>query len=436
LVYITQPNIPVFRFAPSATDIHDSVWPTHLHFFSPISLVRMAAAAGLNVELLFSVTDPDVAWERYGASVDLDYAGERLSAVARTGDARRGELNNFPYYLGFNSAIYLRNGTELSSQETGTKAPLQQHLADTRRKLDGMRTMVQLLRKAACEVTAYQGGTASSPAEPESKPEPQVGHMQTEHTQAEMQKIADMTVDSLALAIRSGQLVQSPTLTIRTEHPVAFHSADHVHPRGSANDNTRHPRFVVACERYFAKPMMHLDLGCAGGGLVWDFLMAGHHSYGIEGSDYSRLNRRDFWRVIPEHLFTADITQPFALLDTARTHQMFHVITAWEVLEHLSEESLPRFCRNIRDCLRPDGMFFASVATFPDEDPATGAVWHVTVQPREWWLAKFAEHGLHEAGVEFDVLDFVRGSGNPRARDWDVRRNPEMGFHVVLRRSA
>jgi hypothetical protein len=88
--------------------IHDCVWPNRLHFFSPISLARLTEAAGLTAERFFTVTDPEAAWERYWAG--LDYAGESLAFIRYTGEKERGELNNYPCYLGFNSAIYLRNG--------------------------------------------------------------------------------------------------------------------------------------------------------------------------------------------------------------------------------------------------------------------------------------------------------------------------------------
>ena len=50
---------------------------------------------------------------------------------------------------------------------------------------------------------------------------------------------------------------------------------------GTASDNTRHPRFVAATERFFNRKVKHRDLGCAGGGLVWDFLINGNASYGV-----------------------------------------------------------------------------------------------------------------------------------------------------------
>ena len=432
IVYITQPNFPVFRFQRATGDIHDSVWPTHLHFFSPISILYLTQAAGLSVERLFSVTDPEIGQERYGPSIDLDYARDRLQPVAAKGEELRGALNNYPHYTGLNSTILLRRGT---MPVPDASEDLQLRLEEAQLSLRMARTILHLRTEAAGEHLA--GATESAPSPATAPTAAPVSDL----LQPVLQRIEDVAFDALALAVRPRPSIDPlridpPRLTLRTDNPLALSSADHLHPRGTANDDTRHPRFVAACERRFTAPIRHLDLGCVGGGLVWDFLLAGHHSYGIEGSDFFLVNRRGYWRVLPEQYFTADVTQPFALLDAAGRRQAFDVITAWEVLEHLPEATLPGFCENVVQSLRPGGLFIASVATFPDQDEVTGAVWHVTINPKDWWLEIFARHALHPVEADFVVADFVRGSGNPRARDWDVRTRPEMGFHVVLMRSA
>jgi hypothetical protein len=54
-----------------------------------------------------------------------------------------------------------------------------------------------------------------------------------------------------------------------------------------------------------------MDLGCSGGGIILDALLRGHMAIGLEGSDVSLKQQRAEWRVIPNHLFTCDITKPF-----------------------------------------------------------------------------------------------------------------------------
>jgi glycosyltransferase involved in cell wall biosynthesis/SAM-dependent methyltransferase len=250
-----------------------------------------------------------------------------------------------------------------------------------------------------------------------------------------MQEAEQRDRDLIDLALRR-QPLSAPVPRLLTEYPVAIDSADHVLPRGTRNDNTRHLRFVRACEKLFPTPIRHLDLGCAGGGLVWDFLLCGHISYGIEGSNFSKLERRAEWRSIPEYLFTADITKRFVLNDASGNPLTFQVISAWEVLEHIHEKDLPGLIENIDRHLAPGGVFVASVATFEDRDSSTGAVWHVTVRPPDWWHERFSSSGWSAKIDLFSHRDFVRGIGNPSANDWDARAWPQMGFHLVYQKKA
>lgn len=220
---------------------------------------------------------------------------------------------------------------------------------------------------------------------------------------------------------------------LRTEHPVAVESNDHKFPRGTANDNTRYPRFCQKCEQIFGRKLRLLDLGCAGGGLVWDFLINGHFAVGLEGSDYSLKNLRAEWRTIPDHLFTCDITKPFTVVDAKTDETMrFDIVSCWEVLEHIHEKDLPGLLENVQRHLDTKGLFVASVATFEDYEPQSGALMHVTVKNRDWWEALFRKHGFQIIRDLFEPLDFARGSGNGRY-DWSALTNPELGFHVVAR---
>lgn len=227
--------------------------------------------------------------------------------------------------------------------------------------------------------------------------------------------------------------VPSGDAEIDTEHPVAVTSDDHIHPKGTAFDNTRHPRFVSALRQFLGNDISFLDLGCSGGGIVFDFLLAGHDAYGIEGSDFSRKHKRAMWNVIPDRLFTADISKSFHLHSDQKT-KLFRVISAWEVLEHLHEDDLETFFANVKKHLRPDGVFVASIAT---EDDIEGDInWHKTVQPKSWWLSRCSEYGFEPVDLNFSIADYPRGSGNPTALDWNFEKNPEKGFHLAIKPSA
>ena len=221
---------------------------------------------------------------------------------------------------------------------------------------------------------------------------------------------------------------------LRTDAPIAADSPDHIVPWGTANDDTRDAHFNEKLYEFMAyhRPLYVLDLGCAGGGFVRSLLEDGHFALGLEGSDYSQKRWRAQWGNIPHHLKTCDITKPFAVLDRETSERvLFDVITAWEVIEHIPEADLDQLFRNILDHLKADGYFMGSVCTVPDVDPKTGANWHQSVYPREWWLERFRAAGFEV--VEQDAIgkdDWLRGSGRAPL-DWTEDQGA--GFHVVLR---
>lgn len=72
-------------------------------------------------------------------------------------------------------------------------------------------------------------------------------------------------------------------IKVVTDHPIAYESLDHTNPLGTMQDNTHHKLFVRRTMEIFEGPVNHIDLGCAGGGLVFDFLEYGNFSVGIDG---------------------------------------------------------------------------------------------------------------------------------------------------------
>lgn len=189
-----------------------------------------------------------------------------------------------------------------------------------------------------------------------------------------------------------------------TDHPIALDSPDHLQPNGAIHDNSTDTAFIELVERHFGRPLTTLDIGCAGGLLVHDFLLRGHHALGLEGSDAPKVEQRGEWPKIPHNLFTCDCSRPFQILfDDAPAS--FDVITAWEVLEHIPEERLPTFLVNVRSHLAPDGLFLASIPWGADPP------WHVTLKERPWWDALFSAHGFEVSKEGLEILHQHRVRG-------------------------
>lgn len=160
-------------------------------------------------------------------------------------------------------------------------------------------------------------------------------------------------------------------ITVKTKHPVAFESPDHLIPWGTKNDNSTNKKFVLHMDKLIGectsrRPKGLLDLGCSGGQLVKDFRDIGWISVGLEGSDYSLKHGRAHWPDLAGiNLFTCDITKPFTIFVNKKQHT-FELITAWEVLEHIKITDLPILFRNIGRHLSGGGYFIASTTSLSD----------------------------------------------------------------------
>ena len=246
-------------------------------------------------------------------------------------------------------------------------------------------------------------------------------------------------IQDVKLLLSRSYLVQGPLYKVLTDHPIAHDSWDHKQPRGTVNDDTRCFAFVKRTEEYFGRKVKLCDLGCAGGGLVYDFLSNNNIAIGINGSVVSRRSGRAHWRVIPDCLMVADITKPYTIVSTssaALQPERFDIISAWEVMEHIPETLLAQMLDNIYRHLDDDGIFVGSVSTYADEDKTTGAVWHETVKPKDWWMSTFSQNRFQPIeNHPYVTSDFPRGSGNPYADDYDASKQPQIGFHFVLGKS-
>jgi len=217
------------------------------------------------------------------------------------------------------------------------------------------------------------------------------------------------------------------TMEVITSHRIASDSPDHLHPWGTAQDNSRNERFNARLITLIPRDRLSvLDLGCSGGGMVRSFIEQGFLAVGVEGSDYSQNMLRAEWATIPEFLFTADITKPFRVhAESQVERQRFGVITLWEVIEHIAEYDLPAVFANIDDHLLAGGIVIMSVS--PQSDRIDGVELHQTIRPSDWWADYLRRAGWqnHPKIVDYFSNDFVRGGANAPG-----------SFHFVVSRTS
>ena len=203
------------------------------------------------------------------------------------------------------------------------------------------------------------------------------------------------------------------TLTVVTDHPVAFTSPDHQVPHGTKFNNSTNRKFVWLMNRHLHRqfpqgPRCFMDLGCSGGQLVADFAALRWIAVGLEGSDYSLKHRRANWRTLAHrNLFTCDISESFRVQRDGQDLR-FHLITSWEVLEHIQLANLETLFRNISSHLAEGGLFIASTSSTPSI--VDGVELHQTRMPnsewRRWVASRFPE--LEPVDLGLKVYQYVR----------------------------
>lgn len=212
-------------------------------------------------------------------------------------------------------------------------------------------------------------------------------------------------------------------IIFKCEKKIAYNSLDHLYPRGTSADNSINSRFNSKFYRLYSGffPLKVLDLGCSGGGFVRECIDDGCFAIGLEGSDYSKKMKRAEWAIIPEFLYTCDITKNFSILDKKKKIIKFHLITTWEVLEHIEENQIDRLIENIKKHLLEEGIFIASVTNLSDQE---GSIeYHRLQKNKGWWLRKFREYGFYDMKnfYSFFNTQYIRGK-------YETDRN----FHLIL----
>lgn len=202
-------------------------------------------------------------------------------------------------------------------------------------------------------------------------------------------------------------------IRLETKHAVAFASPDHLIPWGTSRDNSTNKKFVSVMlkriEREFPGATCGaLDLGCSGGQLVADFRSLGWLAVGLEGSDFSLKHGRANWPALAgKNLFTCDVAKPFKITVDGQPAR-FHLITMWEVLEHIPTRDLPQLFDNIVGHLETGGYFIASTTSAPDVHD--GVDLHQTKWTNDqWqqWLSK-THPEMEPVALHLKFYQFVR----------------------------
>ncbi len=220
-----------------------------------------------------------------------------------------------------------------------------------------------------------------------------------------------------------------------SENPIASNSFDHINPLSTQQGLSRNPAFVAECLKIFGPEMTALDIGTGTGGLVAEFLSCNVSAFGIDGSDHNQKFGNGYWHLIPGNLSCADATKRFSISSSINgAVQKFDLITMWEFLEHIEEESLEGVFENIRSHLDVDGYVLCSVSTI-DHIGEDGTNYHRTLKPKNWWLELFDSHGfkIEEDHYPFSPQKFCRGNG-PRFEDpHNYQKNPNEGFWITAK---
>ena len=125
------------------------------------------------------------------------------------------------------------------------------------------------------------------------------------------------------------------------------------------------------------KPQLVIDLGCGRNQFVDELRRRRVDALGV-----------DF--VYPEAQIQAPMHKTGLIGGTA------DVVTAFDALEHVLPEDVPRVLREAKRLARPGGWFVFSIATRPSKITVKGENLHPTVRDLGWWVREISKVGVVE----------------------------------------
>src|SRR3990172_8146338 len=234
-----------------------------------------------------------------------------------------------------------------------------------------------------------------------------------------MNPVRDKKLEIFADTPKASRISNAMKFYLKTNYPLALDSYEYRYPMPTMHTkyNSRNSKFNAR----LPKTASVLDLGCGGGGFIKDCIDEGRIAIGLEGTDrYQKTAWRD-WSIIPDNLFTCDITKPFIIHRGDEKLYQFDVITAWEVMEHIPEPDLEQLFTNVANHLKTDGMFVISIANKKSINPKYQVDMHRIHEDLNWWLDKISK------------LGFRRDSQTEANFDNQWVRNERKSYHLVLR---
>lgn len=126
------------------------------------------------------------------------------------------------------------------------------------------------------------------------------------------------------------------------------------------------------------RPRFTIDLGCGRNQFARDLRRRRFDAIGVD------------W-VYPE----ADVRAPMHA--TGLVSGSADLITAFDSLEHLITEDVPRVLREMRRLAAPNARFIFSISTRPSRIKALGEGLHPTVRPMSWWGTQISKVGIVES---------------------------------------
>ena len=159
------------------------------------------------------------------------------------------------------------------------------------------------------------------------------------------------------------------------------------------DDNRRRTaqRFLALVEKFKSPPAQLLDVGCATGMFVGEAHKSGWQVTGLEASEWAVARARER---CPEAAFTA------GFLEETDLSQSVDVITAWDVLEHVSRPS--KILRRLHGWLAEDGWLFLNVPNVESwVARLMGKRWVLLLREHVWYYSPATMAALlRQAGFE------------------------------------